>query len=187
MLQEFEPAPPKYRECTLKNKKLNLQLYEKMTEMIYFIQHTPQHQLSTLACQYLKSELIDLAYLYLHAQHHRPIQETVAKTKANEVVKYLIHYLIENKDQPISIDKCCELTQTSKRTLQNYFESVTGQSPSLFLKYWRLNGVRRMLQQAKHKISIGDAASYWGFWHLSQFSSDYKRLFNESPSKTLMR
>lgn len=186
LLQEFDLQRLHGAKNIIKNKRLNMQLYLKMTEMITFIQHNPHSQLSALQCEYLKSDLIDLAYRYFHTEHDRPFHDAISKSKAYEVVRYLIDYLIENKDQPISLSKCCELTQTSKRTLQNYFEIVTGQSPSLFLKYWRLNGVRRMLQQAKNKISIGDAASYWGFWHLSQFSTDYKRLFNESPSKTLI-
>ena len=155
-------------------------------EMITVIQRSTQLKLTDLARSYLKSDLIDLAYRYIHAGQKNKQIEPQAKIKANQVVKYLIHYLIEHRDQPISLDKCCELTQMSKRTLQNYFEAVTGQSPSLFLKYWRLNGVRRMLQQAKAQISIGDAAGYWGFWHLSQFATDYKRLFGETPTETLL-
>ena len=186
LLMELEEQPLNSKMHTLKNKKLNIQLYQKMMEMITVIQRSTQLKLTDLARSYLKSDLIDLAYRYIHAGQKNKQIEPQAKIKANQVVKYLIHYLIEHRDQPISLDKCCELTQMSKRTLQNYFEAVTGQSPSLFLKYWRLNGVRRMLQQAKAQISIGDAAGYWGFWHLSQFATDYKRLFAETPTETLL-
>lgn len=160
LLMELEEQPLNSKMHTLKNKKLNIQLYQKMMEMITVIQRSTQLKLTDLARSYLKSDLIDLAYRYIHAGQKNKQIEPQAKIKANQVVKYLIHYLIEHRDQPISLDKCCELTQMSKRTLQNYFEAVTGQSPSLFLKYWRLNGVRRMLQQAKAQISIGDAAGY---------------------------
>jgi AraC-like DNA-binding protein len=30
-----------------------------------------------------------------------------------------------------------------------------------------------------------DAAARWGFWHLGQFSRDYKGQFGELPSQTL--
>ena len=32
-----------------------------------------------------------------------------------------------------------------------------------------------------------DVAARWGFWHLSQFAVDYKKLFGELPSRTLRR
>jgi AraC family ethanolamine operon transcriptional activator len=34
-------------------------------------------------------------------------------------------------------------------------------------------------------VTIQDIASHWGFWHLSQFAQDYKKLFGELPSATL--
>jgi AraC family ethanolamine operon transcriptional activator len=32
---------------------------------------------------------------------------------------------------------------------------------------------------------VQDVAARWGFWHLGQFSLDYKRQFGELPSATL--
>jgi AraC family ethanolamine operon transcriptional activator len=34
-------------------------------------------------------------------------------------------------------------------------------------------------------VRIGDVAARWGFWHFSQFSADYRRMFGELPSETL--
>jgi AraC family ethanolamine operon transcriptional activator len=47
----------------------------------------------------------------------------------------------------------------------------------------RLNGVRRELRSTA--ATVQDAAARWGFWHLGQFSRDYKRQFGELPSQTL--
>ncbi|CAG9232914.1 hypothetical protein BVI1335_880001 [Burkholderia vietnamiensis] len=30
-----------------------------------------------------------------------------------------------------------------------------------------------------------DVAAAWGFWHLSQFATDYRRMFGKRPSETL--
>lgn len=184
---EDQHATPHLHVHHLKNNTLNLQLYHKILYMISFIRDNTRAAWTDVARSYLKSDIIELGDQYLKSMRaHRP-QPPISKSKANQVVKYLINYLIEHKDQPISMEKCCQLTQMSRRTLQNYFEAVTGQSPSLFLKYWRLNGVRRMLQQAEQITSIGDVASNWGFWHLSQFATDYKRLFGEQPSTTRLQ
>jgi AraC family ethanolamine operon transcriptional activator len=34
---------------------------------------------------------------------------------------------------------------------------------------------------------VQDVAAEWGFWNPSQFACDYKRLFGERPSDTLLR
>ncbi|UCG61547.1 MAG: helix-turn-helix domain-containing protein [Candidatus Zixiibacteriota bacterium] len=35
--------------------------------------------------------------------------------------------------------------------------------------------------------TIADVANHWGFWHMGQFSADYRRLFGELPLETLRR
>ena len=49
----------------------------------------------------------------------------------------------------------------------------------------RLNGVRRELRQGR--AAVQDVAARWGFWHMGQFSRDYKQQFGELPSVTLRR
>jgi AraC family ethanolamine operon transcriptional activator len=31
---------------------------------------------------------------------------------------------------------------------------------------------------------VQDIAARWGFWHLSHFANDYRRMFGELPSET---
>jgi AraC family transcriptional regulator, ethanolamine operon transcriptional activator len=108
----------------------------------------------------------------------------IERGRARSVVNSAIHYVVENKGEIISIDDICQKTFTSRRTLQNCFEKITGESPAFFLKAQRLNAVRRELLSSKEENKIGDVAANWGFWHFSQFSTDYKRLFGELPSDT---
>ena len=75
-----------------------------------------------------------------------------------------------------------------RRTLQNATQEVLGVSPQNYLKAVRLNGFRRALKcRNPARESIGDVAARWGFWHLSQLAQDYRRLFGELPSQTLVR
>lgn len=133
----------------------------------------------------VKSDILDLSDQFLLAlnQHYEPTKVSIQK--ARQVVKKVCEVLQANQDQCYCIEDLCKMTFTSRRTLQNCFELITGQSPALFLKMIKLNAVRRALQNANQNLSISDIASDWGFWHLSQFSVDYKRLFGESPSQTL--
>lgn len=109
---------------------------------------------------------------------------TVSRDRAKDVIQRTIQYVEERRGEILSIDDICQYTCTSRRTLQNCFEKITGQSPAFFLKAQRLNAVRREILNAGEHARIGDLAAEWGFWHFSQFSCDYKRLFGESPSET---
>lgn len=79
----------------------------------------------------------------------------------------------------------CQISAVSERTLQYGFRERYGISPSTFVKRWKLNTAQRMLSASNNGSSVGDVASKLGFWHQSQFSSDYRRLFGELPSQTL--
>lgn len=95
-------------------------------------------------------------------------------------------FLDQHLDEPVTVTQLCEVTNVSRRTLQYSFESILGVSPIQYLRISRLNGVRRSLVQAKSGQAVSDIAALWGFWHLSQFAKDYKQLFGETPSKTLI-
>jgi AraC-like DNA-binding protein len=75
--------------------------------------------------------------------------------------------------------------RVSRRTLQQYFEEVLHVSPNQYLRAFRLHKVRDALQRGGGLLSVSEAAATWGFWHLSQFSLCYRRLFGELPSQTL--
>ncbi|WP_219701764.1 helix-turn-helix domain-containing protein [Marinomonas lutimaris] len=112
-----------------------------------------------------------------------------AKTQSyyhrKSVVDTARQFLDYHLDEPVTVTQLCEITNVSRRTLQYSFESILGVSPIQYLRISRLNGVRRSLVQAQHGQAVSDIAVQWGFWHLSQFSKDYKQLFGETPSKTL--
>ncbi len=102
------------------------------------------------------------------------------------VVDRIRQYLTTNGEIPLTVSELCEIGCVSRRTLQYSFESILDISPSQFLRVHRLNRVKRMLG-AVEATSVSEAAAHHGFYHLSQFSRDYKHLFGELPSTTLAR
>ncbi|TBW48864.1 helix-turn-helix domain-containing protein [Marinobacter halodurans] len=102
------------------------------------------------------------------------------------VVERIKDYVEQACDLPVTMAELCELACVSRRTLQYSFESILGISPLQFLRVTRLNRVKRMLSTGGSD-SVSDAAGYNGFYHLSQFSADYKQLFGELPSQTLAK
>lgn len=98
-------------------------------------------------------------------------------------------YAMAHRDRPIGVPELCEQLHVSRRTLQYCFQDVTGLAPAAYLRAIRLNGARRDLgdaaRTAGHALSVQDIACAWGFWHFSQFSADYRRLFGVRPSDTI--
>ncbi len=106
----------------------------------------------------------------------------------DRLVRRVRAYLEASKDCAVSISDICREVGVTRRTLQNATQEVLGVSPQNYLKAVRLNGLRRDLRARDPlRESIGDVASRWGFWHLSQLAQDFRRLFGELPSQTTAR
>ena len=95
------------------------------------------------------------------------------------------HIAVADGSAAPSVIELCQQLHVSRRTVQNSFRNVAETTPLHYLRSLRLNGVRRELTSTvPTKVSIGDAAARWGFFHLSHFAADYQELFGELPSQT---
>ncbi|GHA99571.1 helix-turn-helix domain-containing protein [Modicisalibacter luteus] len=103
------------------------------------------------------------------------------------VVDQVKRYVDAPEYVPVTMAELCGLTHVSQRTLQYCFTSILGISPVQFLRTARLNRVRRALAHPVDGTTVTGVANDWGFYHLGQFSRDYRRLFGEPPSETLAR
>jgi AraC family transcriptional regulator, ethanolamine operon transcriptional activator len=91
--------------------------------------------------------------------------------------------MLSHADEPLSMLEVCQRVGASRRKLNYCFQDVLGTNPVKYLRAVRLNGVRRELRRGG--AAVQDVATRWGFWHLGQFSRDYKAQFGELPSTTL--
>ncbi|MEO8057024.1 MAG: helix-turn-helix domain-containing protein [Burkholderiales bacterium] len=92
---------------------------------------------------------------------------------------------VANAGSAPSVVDLCQRLRVSRRTVQNSFQSVTETNPVNYIRSIRLNGARReLMTTTSSKLSIGDAAARWGFFHLSHFAAEYHELFGELPSQT---
>lgn len=86
----------------------------------------------------------------------------------------------------LSITDLCDIADVSERTLQTAFREILGMSPLAYLKRLRLHRARKdFYREADTALSVTEIAMRWGFWHLGEFSRDYKTCFGELPSETL--
>jgi AraC family transcriptional regulator, ethanolamine operon transcriptional activator len=93
-------------------------------------------------------------------------------------------YVLAHRSRAVGVPELCEQLHVSRRTLQYCFQDVLGMAPATYLRALRLNGARRDLC-GRGAGSVQDVAAAWGFWHLSQFSADYRRMFGMRPSEAL--
>ncbi|MBJ9624231.1 helix-turn-helix domain-containing protein [Burkholderia multivorans] len=100
------------------------------------------------------------------------------------IVEQARDYVLAHRTRPVGVPELCEQLHVSRRTLQYCFQDVLGMAPASYLRALRLNGARRDLC-GRAAGSVQDVAEAWGFWHLSQFATDYRRLFGKRPSDTL--
>lgn len=84
-----------------------------------------------------------------------------------------------------NISDVCRESGVSWRTLDRGFKERFGISPKQYVVAWRLIGARRDLLNAAPTDTVCRIAYRWGFWHLSRFSTAYRRMFGEMPSETL--
>lgn len=104
--------------------------------------------------------------------------------RRRRIVRVAREYIAAHQDQAVGVRELCQQVHVSRRTLHNAFDSVLGVSPALFVKLWRLNGVRRQLRQSGDGSRIGALAGAWGLANFSQFCCDYKRLFGRSATES---
>ena len=112
----------------------------------------------------------------------------VTSLQRNRIMARVQEYLTEDKmKSPITMNEICAAVHVSRRTLQYTFTQCYGIPPKQYIQALRLNQVRRELFRKEKLQTISDIAMNYGFFHLSQFSQSYKRLFGETPQQTRQR
>lgn len=112
----------------------------------------------------------------------------VKKSSRQKLVKPAEELMRDRLPAPITLSELCQGLNKSQRSLYRVFQECFGLPPMEYLKILRLHGVRRALKSADYQTStVTDLALDWGFWHMGQFSRDYRNMFGESPVNVLRR
>ncbi len=112
-----------------------------------------------------------------------PRSTRIPKNKIWENVEEAMNLYLSS---PLKVSELSQAAGVSERTLQRLFQGHFGVSPKAYLCRLRLNEVRHNLKRSiPGEVVITDIANNWGFWHMGQFASDYRKLFGELPSDTL--
>ncbi len=107
-------------------------------------------------------------------------------TRRRRIVDSAQAYVLAHCDDAVRMADLCAHLDISARLLHYCFREVVNASPAQYLRALRLDRARlELLAGRGGGILVQDVAARWGFWHLSGFGADYKRMFGELPSQTL--
>ena len=118
-------------------------------------------------------------------QQTNPKRSTLSSSTRNRLCRRAVDFIDANALDSVTIADVCRASGTSLSTLERAFRDQFGITPKRYVINRRLMGVRRELRSGCQS-AVFEAANYWGFWHMGQFARDYKRLFGELPSQTLV-
>lgn len=142
---------------------------------------------STKMAAHIKEDILISSLIGALPEHASIKKSKPSYQHRKQVVERVKNYIHEHQQIPVTMTELCQIAYVSRRTLQYSFETILGYSPLKFLRMTRLNQVRRALKNAPKESTVVEIAETWGFTHAGQFSSDYKKLFGESPSETLRK
>jgi len=104
--------------------------------------------------------------------------------KRDKALKRSLNYISEGQNRQLSVKELCLISNVSERTLEYAFLEKFQVSPNQYLKAHRLNLVKQDLWKRRgQKYRISDVAAKFGFYHMGQFSADFKRHFGINPSR----
>jgi AraC family ethanolamine operon transcriptional activator len=105
-----------------------------------------------------------------------------------QILHKVEEYVESFSSQSFRIPDICHHVGVSERSLRYAFEDLAGLSPAAYLKAHRLSRVHSTLLEAEPNETLIETIAYeHSFWHLGQFSQDYRLAFGERPSETLAR
>lgn len=141
---------------------------------------------SALASELMSEAVLRLLFEPLLNGVNHPAAR-VASTIAPRAVKQAIDYMRANVGEPLRIrdvaDACC----VTPRTLENGFRDFKGMTPIAYLRWLRLEAVRRELVASDGCAQISEIARRWGFVDLGRFAERYRRAYGELPSETVRK
>ncbi|MFM0159293.1 transcriptional regulator, AraC family [Burkholderia sp. GAS332] len=136
------------------------------------------------ATKVFRDEMISVLLGLIESASQTPLRD-LTHTTYSDIVRRCERILQDNAEQPVTVLDLCLALRCSRRTLQTSFQRVANVTPVEYLRSIRLNAVHRLLRTTSaEELLIGDAASRWGFTHLSYFAREYRDLFGELPSQT---
>jgi len=87
--------------------------------------------------------------------------------------------------EEVSVGRIAMALGIPLRSIEQGFQDLYGTSLREYLYALRMNAARRDLLRGEDGETVGAVACRWNLFHLGRFSTNYRRLFGETPRETL--
>ena len=140
---------------------------------------------SKIILKELEDDLLSSFVLYSNEDiHDRKSYKHDASCHLNRAEEYIC----SNLKNPITRDQLAEVSSRSIRTLSRAFERKYGTGPMAFIKQRRLDAAYLDLLNANPDVTtVTQVAFNYGFTHAGKFAIEYRKVFGESPSTSLLK
>jgi AraC-like DNA-binding protein len=154
-------------------------------ELLDVLEATP----SALArSEFVEEQAFELAIELAHSmQSAAGVCRRSSSRTRDLALRRAVSLIEDHLDEAVTIRELCKEVGVGWTTLVQAFREHFGVTPKAYIRVIRLNRARRDLLKAAPEVLVADVANRWGFWHMGQFATDYKRLFGELPSDTRSR
>lgn len=125
----------------------------------------------------------ELLYRLLSGFHGKLLRQIASAKGPLPKIRKAIGWIGQNFDRPFKVEDVGAACGMSRASLNRSFREITGLSPLQYQKQLRLLEARRLLIGGEQNVS--GAAFAVGYESSSQFSRDYLRHFEVSPSQDL--
>ena len=142
--------------------------------------------LPVFALKELKQAIVT-TFLFANRHAYSRFLDREALEAAPHHVRRIEEYIEAHRNETLTIEKFCEITDHSARAVFKAFKQSRGYSPMAFAKQVRLLHAREMLSEATANTSVTGVAFACGFSNLGHFAKDYREVFKERPFETLSR
>ena len=152
---------------------------EDMNAWIRFFLQNDTIEFAPHEYTHIENEIMHSLFCFIDMKERK---ERISESTLNKARTFIHEHITSN----FLIDDLARELNTNTRNLQRLFKNHAGLSPKSYLQNLRLNEARKEFLAADRKnVSVQDIARKYGFFHMGHFTSEYKRLFGETPSQTL--
>ena len=177
----FVPAGMAH-QCNYRGKLLVLNLVGELTEKQDMV------LLSYPLIVSMKGQIIQLVELIQQELRQNPQSKTVRYLYSYLYGKLIescaapsIRYIAEHYDMPITVNQLAEIENYNATYYSDWFKQQTGVSPSMYLRYIRINRAKELLEETDYTVM--DIAVMVGYSSNSTFTRAFHSVAGMTPKE----
>lgn len=127
----------------------------------------------------------EIAYRLLVGEQGARLRQVALIGSRGHQVAQALDWLKTKFAEPVRVEDLAERAHMSPSSFHQHFRAMTAMSPLQYQKWLRLSEARRLM--LAEDLNAGDAAFRVGYESSTQFSREYRRLFELPPRRDIER